>query len=301
MQIAWRVPPGGRQMVVSGATARRTRALQLRSAEHQASKLAASIIGAQIYVSLRGPEPEATERACPVLVEPPAVTPTGWCASIMQTGVTFRNVVNPAKRSARGFVPSWFSSAGSGPLPDLPPSSTPDREPQLLQHLRPRAEHRASARATLAARAHARRLPRTVQLPPAINNLATCKQLWRGSHRPRRGGLDPAENYGIPGLGHLHRQRCPVVRRGLAATGDLACHRGPSSEAFGYMETNPKAVGTAPGGQGSSSRGANLPWGTTGSSPRTSRCIVEAPPAPQRRGPETPAGPAGGTAAVGAG
>ena len=96
MQIAWRVPNGWAPDAGAWCQRSTNEPCSFDQPNIQASKLAASIVGAQIYVVSRGPEllMRPSEPVPQVLNSIPA-TPDGIVRSIMQTGVTFRNVVNP--------------------------------------------------------------------------------------------------------------------------------------------------------------------------------------------------------------
>jgi len=96
MQIGWRVPLGWAPDAGAWCDRSTNEPCSFDQPGVQASKLAASIVGAQIFVSSQGPEPlKRPNEPVPVLLNHPAVTPDGVVRSIMQTGVTFRNVVTP--------------------------------------------------------------------------------------------------------------------------------------------------------------------------------------------------------------
>src|SRR5262249_58038160 len=110
----------------------------------------------------------------------------------------------------------------------------------------------------------------------------------------------PAENYGIPGLDISNgngAQWCVEVWR---------LNRGATVppwtviEAFGYYgETSPKAVGTLPPGQGFVQPGCQF-QGNNRMIYSHITVHLEAPPTTGSGGTNAPAGPAGGTSAVGA-
>ena len=91
MQIAWRVPAGWAPDGGFWCDRSTNEPCSFDQPNIQASKLAASIIGAQIYVSSRGPELKRPNRPSGLLNHP---TPDQWCARSCNR-VTFRNVVNP--------------------------------------------------------------------------------------------------------------------------------------------------------------------------------------------------------------
>lgn len=175
-------------------------------------------------------------------------------------------------------------------------------ENQLLLSISARGQSIASARATLAAERTLAVYRAPFGYPPAINNLATYNSYGEAV---TAGAVvwTPAENYGIPGLDISTgngAQWCVEVwrlNRGLGVPPWTVI------EAFGYYgETNPKAVGTAPGGQGFQQPGCQpLPVGNNRIISSHITVHLEAPPTSGSGGPEQPAGPAGGTAAVGAG
>jgi hypothetical protein len=100
MQIAWRVPnawvPVGGPPWINWCQRSAAEGCNFDQPNMQAGKLAAAIVGAQIFVSSRGPETFLRpNEPVPQLLNSIPATPDGIVRSIMQTGVTFRNVVNP--------------------------------------------------------------------------------------------------------------------------------------------------------------------------------------------------------------
>jgi hypothetical protein len=96
MQIAWRVPNGWAPDAGAWCQRSANEPCSFDQPTIQASKLAASIVGAQINLSSRGPEVLIRpNEPVPQLLNSAPATPDGIVRSIMQTGVTFRNVVNP--------------------------------------------------------------------------------------------------------------------------------------------------------------------------------------------------------------
>ena len=97
MQVAWRVPGGWGPDGGTWCERSPDELCGFDQPSAQGSQLAAQIIGAQIYVSSRGSELllRANEPVPHLLNHIPVPATDGIVRSIMQTGVVFRNVVNP--------------------------------------------------------------------------------------------------------------------------------------------------------------------------------------------------------------
>jgi hypothetical protein len=174
-------------------------------------------------------------------------------------------------------------------------------ENQLLLSVSARGQSIAAARATLAAERTLAIYRAPFGYPTAINNLGIFNSYPEAVAAGAGGVLwIPAENYGIAGLDISTgngAQWCVEVWR-------LNRGVGPPPwtviEAFGYYgETNPKAVGTAPG-QGFTQPGC-VPQGNNRLISSHITVHLEVPPTGVSGGSDTPAGPGGGTSAVGAG
>jgi hypothetical protein len=97
MQVAWRVPEGWGPDGGTWCERSATELCGFDQPSAAAGKLAASVMGAQIYVSSRGSEIlKRPNEPVPQLFNHVPATPTdGVVRALMQTGVLFRNVVNP--------------------------------------------------------------------------------------------------------------------------------------------------------------------------------------------------------------
>jgi type II secretory pathway pseudopilin PulG len=97
MQVTWRVPGGWGPDGGIWCERSPNELCGFDQPNAQASQLAAQIIGAQIYVSSRGSELllRPNEPVPHLLNHIPVPATDGIVRSIMQTGVVFRNVVNP--------------------------------------------------------------------------------------------------------------------------------------------------------------------------------------------------------------
>ena len=174
-------------------------------------------------------------------------------------------------------------------------------ENQLLLSVSARGQSIAAARATLAAERTLAVYRAPFGYPAtAINNLPIVGSYAEAVATANAVLWTPAENYGIPGLDISNgngAQWCVEVwrlNRGVNITPWTVI------EAFGYYgETNPKAVGTAPG-QSFTQPGC-LPQGNNRIISSHITVHLEVPPTGTSGGTDTPGGPAGGTSAVGAG
>jgi len=173
-------------------------------------------------------------------------------------------------------------------------------ENQLLLSISARGQSIAAARATLAAERTLAVYRAPFGYPTAINNLAIVGSYAEAVSTANAVFWIPAENYGIPGLDISTgngAQWCVEVwrlNRGVGVPPWTVI------EAFGYYgETNPKAVGTAPG-QSFTQPGC-VPQGTNRIISSHITVHLEVPPTGASGGSDTPAGPGGGTSAVGAG